>query len=54
MVSKFKERVRDKSNEPTFREGLNFKSFKTLDIDNTLLRVMFQFARVNSQNINVW
>ena len=49
----FKERVRAKWNEPEFQRG--FKSFKknfkkTLENDNTL---MFQFARENSQNMNV-
>ena len=53
VVSYFKERVRAKWNEPEFQRG--FKSFKknfkkTLENDNTL---MFQFARENSQNMNV-
>ena len=52
----FKERVRAKWNEPAFQRG--FKSFKknfkkTHENDNTLIRVMFQFAKENSQNINV-
>ena len=43
-------------NEPAFQRG--FKSFKkkfkkTLENDKTLIRVMFQFARENLQNINV-
>ena len=58
MMDNFKQKVKDKWDEPTFKRA--FKSFKnnfrkTLDNDNenTLIRIMFQFARENSQNMNV-
>ena len=59
LMDNFKQKVKDKWDEPTFKRA--FKSFKnnfrkTLDNDNnknTLIRIMFQFARENSQNMNV-
>ena len=56
IVSCLNERVREKWNDPSFKRA--FKSFKrnfkkTIQNENTLTRVMFQFARDNSQNINV-
>ena len=50
------ERVREKQNDPSFKRA--FKSFKcnlkkTIQNEITLTRVMFQYARDNSQNINV-
>ena len=56
VVESFKERVREQWDDPTVRGA--FKTFrnnfrKTLDNDNTLVCVMFDFAKETSQNINV-
>ena len=56
VVEKFQDRVREQWEDPTVRRA--FKSFrtnfrKTLDNDNTLVRVMFNFSKETSQNINV-
>ena len=56
VVEKFQDRVREQWEDPTVRRA--FKSFrtnfrKTLDNDNTLICVMFNFATETSQSINV-
>ena len=56
VVEKFKDRVKEQWEDPTVRRA--FKIFrtnfrKTLDNDNTLVCVMFDFAKETSQNINV-
>ena len=56
VVASFKERVREQWEDPTVKGAVktfrnNFR--KTLDNDNTLVRVMFNFATQTSQNIDV-
>ena len=55
-IEHFKASVREKWGKPTVRRA--FKSFKkgfkrTLQNENTLIRVMFNFAKETSPNINV-
>ena len=56
VVESFKDRVKENWHDPTMRRA--FKSFKnnftkTLENDNTLIRVMFNFSKETTQNVSV-
>ena len=56
VVENFKSRVRENWDDPNVRRA--FKSFKnnfkkTIEIDNTLVRVMFNFSKEATQNVSV-
>ena len=55
-MESFKDRVKENWHDPTMRRA--FKSFKnnftkTLENDNTLIRVMFNFSKETTQNVSV-